>query len=204
MPEVAAPQLPKTTSPATRVHIDDPFAAVKLAEELGARLRKLDETGARPKVLLCIGTDRSTGDCLGPLVGSRMERLNQDLFIVRGTLAEPVHATNLADTLAAVEREYVNPLVIAVDASLGYLENVGCVTVGEGSLKPGAGVKKSLPAVGDLHITGVVNVGGFMEYLVLQNTRLNLVMGLADLIADALILAAAEYRRFTCRGAPRN
>lgn len=199
MPEVSAPQVLETTTPTTRIHIDDPFAAVKLAHELGARLRKLDGTGTRPKVLLCIGTDRSTGDCLGPLVGSRMERLDQNLFIVRGTLADPVHATNLADTLTAIEREYGDPMVIAVDACLGYLENVGCVTIGEGSLKPGAGVKKSLPPVGDLHITGVVNVGGFMEYLVLQNTRLNLVMCLADLIVDGLTLAAAEYRRSSCQ-----
>ena len=41
--------------------------------------------------------------------------------------------------------------------------------------KPGAGVNKDLPPVGDLYITGVVNVGGFMDYLVLQNTRLYLI-----------------------------
>ncbi|MDI6710833.1 MAG: spore protease YyaC [Thermoanaerobacterales bacterium] len=202
MPEVSAPQALETVTPTTRIHVDDPFAAVKLANDLGACLQNVDGAGARPKVLLCIGTDRSTGDSLGPLVGSRMERLDQDLFIVRGTLADPVHATNLADTLTAIEREYGNPLIIAVDACLGYLENVGCVTVGEGSLKPGAGVKKSLPPVGDLHITGVVNVGGFMEYLVLQNTRLNLVMRLADLIVDGLALMAGKHRRFSCQAHP--
>ncbi|WDC85687.1 DUF1256 domain-containing protein [Caloramator sp. mosi_1] len=47
-------------------------------------------------VILCIGTDRSTGDCLGPLVGYKLNRLtlnkNIDIF---GTLNTPVHAKNL-------------------------------------------------------------------------------------------------------------
>jgi hypothetical protein len=38
-----------------------------------------------------------------------------------------------------------------------------------------------------MHIVGVVNVGGFMEYLVLQNTRLSLVMRMAEVISTGLI-----------------
>jgi putative sporulation protein YyaC len=51
-------------------------------------------------------------------------------------------------------------------------------------------VNKSLPPVGHLHITAVVNVGGFMEYVVLQNTRLHVVMSQAEVIAAALLEAA--------------
>jgi len=65
--------------------------------------------------------------------------------------------------------------------------SIGYITVGEGPLKPGAGVNKELPQVGDAYITGVVNVGGFMEYLVLQNTRLSLVIRMADAIARGVV-----------------
>lgn len=199
MPELPTLETLETTTAVARIHVDDTFAAVKLADDLRAHLRRLDEAGDRPKVLVCIGTDRSTGDCLGPLVGSRLNQLRQDQFAVYGTLEHPVHATNLTETLASIGQAYDNPLIIAVDACLGYLENVGCVTVGSGSIKPGAGVKKTLPAVGDLHITGVVNVGGFMEYLVLQNTRLNLVMRLAELIVKGLARTVTESRRLSCQ-----
>ncbi|MGB4008573.1 MAG: DUF1256 domain-containing protein, partial [Bacillota bacterium] len=37
------------------------------------------------------------------------------------------------------------------------------------------------------HITGIVNVGGFMEYLVLQNTRLSLVIRMAEAIAGGIV-----------------
>ena len=59
--------------------------------------------------------------------------------------------------------------------------------VAEGPLKPGTGVNKDLPPIGDAHITGIVNVGGFMEYLVLQNTRLSLVIRMAEAIAGGIV-----------------
>ncbi|MNN53765.1 hypothetical protein D3C81_1685430 [compost metagenome] len=46
-----------------------------------------------------------------------------------------------------------------------------------------------------MHITGIVNVGGFMEYLVLQNTRLSLVMNMADVIARGIHMAFLQTRR---------
>ncbi len=140
-------------------------------------------------VVMCIGTDRSTGDALGPLVGSElMER--RHCFVLYGTLDQPVHAVNLEETIARVHREIERPFVIAIDASLGQVANIGQITLARGSLQPGAGVHKQLPSVGDVHITGIVNVGGFMEYFVLQNTRLSLVFCMANVIADALSYAS--------------
>ncbi len=173
----------------TKINIEDPLAAVKFGWDLAGRLHKNGFAAHCPKILLCIGTDRSTGDCLGPLVGSKLSALGQDFFHVYGTLEHPVHASNLKQKLEEIYRTYENPLIIAVDACLGSLENVGCVNIGDGSLQPGAGVNKNLPPVGQIHITGTVNVGGFMEYLVLQNTRLNLVMRMADLIVEGLMNA---------------
>ncbi|MNT94758.1 hypothetical protein D3C72_2365110 [compost metagenome] len=53
-------------------------------------------------------------------------------------------------------------------------------------MKPGAGVGKDLPPVGDYNIVGIVNVSGFMEYFVLQNTRLSLVYQLKNEIVDII------------------
>ncbi|MTI93911.1 MAG: spore protease YyaC [Firmicutes bacterium] len=138
-------------------------------------------------LVLCIGTDRSTGDSLGPLVGSQLLAGNPG-FRVLGCLEQPVHAANLVQTLDALQE---NPpgRIIAVDASLGNMDSVGLVNIGRGALQPGAGVNKRLPAVGDMYITGIVNVGGFMEYFVLQNTRLSVVIRMSELIGFGLITA---------------
>lgn len=170
----------------TRVHIDDPLAMINLSWDIIARMQQINLNQDRPLVLLCIGTDRSTGDCLGPLVGSKLLLEEQKFFHIYGTLEHPVHASNLKEILASIYQDLKNPIIIAIDACLGNVNNIGWINIGTGSLQPGAGVKKSLPSVGDIHITGIVNAGGFMEYLVLQNTRLNLVMQMANLIADGL------------------
>lgn len=145
-------------------------------------------------IFVCIGTDRSTGDSLGPLTGTKLKRLNIPSPIY-GTLDDPVHATNLAEYVALIHKTFHHPYIIAIDACLGQLDNVGYLSLGRGSVKPGAAVKKDLPPIGDAYITGIVNVSGFMEHLVLQSTRLNLVMKMADTIASAISFALRTAHR---------
>lgn len=139
-------------------------------------------------VFLCIGTDRSTGDALGPLVGHKLELplSRHNNIYVHGTLDEPVHAKNLRNYINIINKTYAKPFIIAIDACLGRIDRVGFITIGEGPLTPGAGVNKQLPSVGNLHIMGIVNLGGHMEYMILQNTRLQLVMKMADTIAEGI------------------
>lgn len=133
-------------------------------------------------VVVCIGTDRSTGDSLGPIVGYKLKPFFSNKIGIYGTLSEPVHAKNLNETLNMINKTYKKPFIIAIDACLGSLNHVGYISIGEGPIKPGAGVLKDLPAIGNMYVTGIVNISGFMEFMVLQNTRLNIVMKMADII----------------------
>ncbi|MFD7522172.1 spore protease YyaC [Paenibacillus chitinolyticus] len=171
----------------------DSDTPVALAAYFSEILKKLPSY--QPIVIVCVGTDRSTGDSLGPLVGSNLKRRSGASYSLYGTLDEPVHAMNLSDTITAIETVHRYPFIVAIDACLGQVSSVGSIQVGHGPLKPGAGVNKELPSVGDIHVTGIVNVGGFMEYFVLQNTRLNLVMNMADVIAGSLHHALYSVRQ---------
>ncbi|MBM7567940.1 spore protease YyaC [Paenibacillus sacheonensis] len=156
----------------------------------------LDNVGHdRRIVVVCVGTDRSTGDSLGPLVGTSLSKYRSPFFDLYGTLEEPVHAMNLDETLIDINKHIRKPFVIGIDACLGQAASVGCIQVGTGPVRPGAGVNKDLPPVGDIHITGIVNVGGFMEYFVLQNTRLHLVMRMSEIIAQTLFLSIMKCTR---------
>lgn len=186
--EALKKQFPSATASETiQVDSGDPDAAAKITSALQNYFSEISVAIRQPIVILCIGSDRSTGDALGPLTGSKLAEVNLSNVHVFGTIDNPVHAGNLSEILEEIRLLYSNPIVIAIDACLGRLDSVGKIQLGKGSLKPGAGVKKDLPPVGDLHITGIVNVGGFMEYLVLQNTRLSTVMKLANLISSGLI-----------------
>lgn len=161
---------------------DEPF----VVEEMSQLLKDwMPENQNSELIIVCIGTDRSTGDSLGPLTGTLTKQKNIKNFTVYGTLEYPVHAMNLEETLADIQENHSNPYIIAVDASLGNWKSVGSIIAAKGPVKPGAALKKPLPDVGDMHITGIVNKGGFMEFFVLQNTRLYLVMELAQKIANA-------------------
>lgn len=161
------------------------------AEELAGQLEGLirEEMLHRRKkklVFLCIGTDRSTGDSLGPLIGYKLKQEQKRGTLVFGTLERPVHAMNLEHYVQVLKNGYPDALVVAVDASVGDENHVGYVTLGRGALKPGLGVSKELRSVGDLFITGIVAGCGSFEPMMLQSIRLSLVMRLADCISDGI------------------
>ncbi|MGE5630590.1 MAG: spore protease YyaC [Caulobacteraceae bacterium] len=136
-------------------------------------------------IFVCIGTDRATGDCLGPLIGYKIKDMKYENVHVYGTLDEPVHAKNLNEYMSLF-KNFENPFIIAIDACLGRIERIGFINIKEGPLSPGSGVNKNLPSVGHVNITGIVNVSGFMEIMILQNTRLSIVMNMANLISNGL------------------
>lgn len=177
----------------SRILHEDTDASQQISQEL---INLLPAGKLQPIVIVCIGTDRSTGDSLGPLVGTLLHEKNETgtgRFHVYGTLDQPIHAMNLKERLEEIKKKHINPFIIGIDACLGKLKSVGIVQIGQGPVKPGAGVNKDLPSIGHAHITGIVNVSGFMEFMVLQNTRLNLVLKMAKTIAEGIHEAQAQY-----------
>jgi putative sporulation protein YyaC len=164
-----------------RAHYDDRKGLAELQSKLQEHICNAK---GREVILLCIGTDRSTGDSLGPLTGTKLKDKCIPGLTVIGTLENPVHAENLEKTLNDIKNVYRHPFIIGLDACLGRLDSVGYITLTEGPLKPGTAVKKDLPEVGEIHLTGIVNINGFMQYMVLQNTRLNIVWQMSDAISN--------------------
>jgi putative sporulation protein YyaC len=163
----------------------EPSSIYKFRDILAEQLAIIARSN-RSIVFLCIGTDRSTGDSLGPLVGEKLKFLNRDNIFFYGNLEKPIHAKNLKETVSYIYSTYEDPYIIAIDACLGSLQNVGKVFIEAKPLFPGSAMNKDLPEVGDLSITGIVNISGALEFMVLQNTRLYTVMRLADVISNGI------------------
>lgn len=155
----------------------------RFLENLSAMISEYNDMN-KTVVFLCIGTDRATGDALGPLVGSYL--LQNGLKNVYGTIDEPVHAENLEYYIDFINYKYKNRIIIAVDASLGRSEQIGAINIWKGPLHPGSGVAKVLGSIGDISITGVVNKMTVNPMFQLQNTRLALVINMAEVIGKAL------------------
>ncbi|KKO53130.1 spore protease YyaC [Paenibacillus sp. DMB20] len=140
-----------------------------------SRLHSMDQI-----TFVCIGTDRSTGDALGPLTGTGL--LEAGFPHVIGTLPDPCDAISLEDKLKGIPEDH---LIIAIDACLGQPSSVGSFFAAKGPLNPAQSVGRPLPAVGHYSIAAVVNVLGPKPYWTLQVTSLHLVMTMASRIAQA-------------------
>lgn len=151
----------------------------------------------QPLVFLCIGSDRATGDSLGPLIGYKLQHRHSSAIHIYGTLEEPVHAKNLTEVIRQIYQKFHRPYIIAIDASLGSASHVGYFTLAKGSLRPGAGVGKELPQIGSLYVTGIVNLSGFLEHSLLQTTRLQVVMTLADHITTGILYCLMQLQKNT-------
>lgn len=170
-------------------NIEKPNASYLLGNKLTELLIK-HNAEYKSIVIFCIGTDRCTGDSLGPLTGHQLSKLRMFKKVsIYGTLENPIHAKNLEEYYELVNSTFISPFIIAVDASLGKAENIGNINIIDGPVYPGAGVNKKLQPVGDISLTGIVNTSGFMEFMVLQNTRLSVVMKMAEVISSSLYIS---------------
>lgn len=141
--------------------------------------KNLIQSNKEEILFLCIGTDRSTGDSLGPMVGTM---LSEEGYNVLGTIDNPVHALNIEQTVESINELYPDYTIVAIDACLGKASNVGKIMIHNEPIKPGMALGKELCSVGDISILGIVNISGYMEFQILQNTRLSLVMKMSSAI----------------------
>lgn len=175
-------------SVSSSVFIDtkDKLCQFELNQELFRLVSSTNKSYKRIAVV-CIGSDRSTGDCFGPLVGHMLSKYSIYDFDLYGTIHEPVHALNIVDTLSKIDTS--NELVIAVDASIGNLSQVGHIGIAHKSIKPGSGVGKDLPPVGDISLTGVVSIAGvgIVSNVLLQSASLGMVYKMAEITSRSIL-----------------
>lgn len=161
----------------------------KQMSELFSRLLAYN-TENKPVLILCIGTDRATGDSFGPLVGTFLKKKRKLGAAVLGTIENPVHAKNLHDVDTTIY------YTIAIDASLGSEEHLKHYCFDMEPIRPGRGVKKNLPPTGDCSVSFNVNMSSLMNMIVLQNTRLFDVYYPASLLADVIYENLKEKKSY--------
>ena len=134
-------------------------------------------------VVLCIGSDRVTGDCLGPIVGQMLVERGANAFVY-GTLTHPITALNLKDAVKHIKAAHGDRKVLAIDSSVGKIADVGKIRIAFGSIAPGSADGKKLPKVGDVSITATVTDP---KKTPLSAVRLGTVYALANRITSRII-----------------
>lgn len=149
---------------------------------------KLSEQITKDTVIVCIGTDKCIGDCLGPLVGTILKDNNFPLKVY-GTIDNPIHALNIHDKLEAIYEMHEKKNVIGIDACLGAEENIEKLSIRDYGISPGKGVGKELPEVGECSLVGIVDSYKNSDFFFSRSIRLATIMQMAKRTSKILFEA---------------
>lgn len=104
--------------------------------------------GNEEVIFVGIGTMKCILDSLGPRICSKL----QNKASVFGTAESPLHALNIPQRVPVLMKENKDKLKIAIDSCICDEDKIGTIFIDSKPVRPGAGMKKELPAVGDYSI----------------------------------------------------
>ncbi|MBU3145386.1 spore protease YyaC [Clostridium sp. CF012] len=145
-------------------------------------------------VIFCVGTPKLVGDSLGPMIGTKLNNLENFGVPIYGTLDSPIHALNLKVRLEEIQKIHRGKKIIAIDASVGTPLLMGGIYIENKPLMTGKGLNKVLPLVGDYVIKGCI---GLYEYdVAVTISNLNTSVSFVEEMADTITKGIAGYLSF--------
>ncbi len=157
------------------------------ADGICLSLKKILADFCYPPVILCIGSDLSVGDSLGPVTGTKLkEKLAGLNCYVYGTLAKPITAHEVKYMNDFLRATHPESKIIAIDAAVGLAGDIGLIKLAKRAIKPGSGANKKLSKVGDVSIMGIVAERSMFNYSLFSATRLNIVYKMAEIISEGV------------------
>lgn len=150
-------------------------------------LKKLLSGCKEPPVVVCIGSDLSVGDSLGPVTGTKLKEKLAGLNVyVYGTLARPITAHEVKYTNQFLKNTHPGSPIIAIDAAVGAAGDIGLIKIAGRGLTPGSGANKRLAKIGDVSVMGIVAEKSLFNYSLFSATRLNVVYKMAEIISEGV------------------
>ncbi|MGN0818901.1 MAG: spore protease YyaC [Christensenellaceae bacterium] len=137
-------------------------------------------------VILCIGSDTTISDSLGPIVGSKLQEKALPCFIY-GTLSKPITAKEIESVRRFVASAHPYSPVLVIDAAVTESSEKGYIKFLSDGIKPGLGINKDLPKLGDCSIIAIVCEKKTFLKNISTATRLGEVYRLADTISEGVL-----------------
>lgn len=158
-------------------------------------LKKFIRADVAP-VIVCIGSDRVSGDSLGPVTGSMLKNklAMPDVFVL-GSLENTITAKEVKYLNAFLKETFFKRPIICVDSAVGSLSDVGVIKISDAPLLPGSGINKRLGKIGDVSVQGVVAEKNLLSKSALSEVKMGMVYKMSDIISDSI----AKYLSPDCR-----
>lgn len=164
----------------------------KFVQDFSKNLRELTQEKEFSEIIIvCIGTDRITGDSFGPLVGYKLKYLYKETNYINvfGDLDNTINSKNIVNLIRLIKNKYSNPFIIALDSTLARDEDIGKIIVEKGSITIGSALDKRVAYIGDLSVKAVVARNlkiPSKNFSMLQNIPLGRVMKMVDVVSTGI------------------
>ena len=135
-------------------------------------------------VFVFVGTDANIGDSLGPICGQMTDFYDRNCLFY-GDLSNTITAKDVPYLAAYIKSTHPSSFIVTIDAALGAVDDIGVIKVCKNGIKPGLGVNKNLPSVGDASIIAVVGEKN-NNFALNSVLRLGMVFKIAKTISDGI------------------
>jgi len=166
----------------------------KLVQDLQKQINSYMNQDFSHIIILCVGTNKIIGDCIGPMVGQKLqtklkEKKNHQKIIIYGNMEETLNFKNARQVIENIYKIYEKPLMITIDSALGTEKLIKRIVVNQGWIKIGNSLERSICYYSHINVKGIVgeNKSNFKENIeTLKNVRPGLVIGLANDVVEGL------------------
>ena len=107
-------------------------------------------------VFICLGSALAAGDDLGPKIGYNLDLKLKGKCYVYGTLNATITAKEANIVSSLIKTLHPKSKIIAIDAAVGNVEDIGLVKIFNDGIKPGLGINKNLDKIGDVSIIAII------------------------------------------------
>lgn len=134
-------------------------------------------------LFLCIGSEKISGDSIGPIVGSLLKTKYNLPYPVLGTEEKPVNGINLPHYMENIRNCFPEHKIIAIDSAVGDKKDLWTIKIKKGGVVAGGAVNSNNPRIGDIGILAVVGEKSKDVLSTLLQSPLEKVEELAEYIA---------------------
>lgn len=145
-------------------------------------------------LFLCIGSEKISGDCIGPIVGTLLKEKYRLPFPVLGTEENSVNGTNIRAYKENIKKHFPDYKIIAVDSAVGDEKDLWTIKIREGGVRAGGALDPKVEYVGEVGILAVV---GSKKGNVLENllaAPYSRIVDFAERIAKTIVKTFAPER----------
>lgn len=97
-----------------KANLDEKDKNQLFVKELKYSMKEL-EKGFSHLIFLCVGTDLIMGDSVGPIIGTKLKKIENEYIKVFGTLSNTLNFNNARDEINKIYLNYSNPYIITIE-----------------------------------------------------------------------------------------